>query len=348
MYSTQNYAHRYAYKLLAIFLLLLSSAALAASGQERAETAGRSLIGAAAPRLVFKSIDGVDVDLGSLYGKKAVYLKFWATWCQPCREQMPHFQRSYEQAGADLAVIGVNAGFNDTVADVREYRRSLGLGMPLIIDDGRLASALHLRVTPQHIVIGRDGRILYVGHLADARLDAALLAARLPAANKAALPGPDAGQAAAERHYSTGDRLPALKLKTLDGTAFPLREPAARRPTVLVFLSPWCESYLAGSRPEISANCRSVREQVSVLAKDSRMRWLGVASGLWASKEELGSYRDEFKIPIPLVLDDSGDLFRAFGVNSVPTLLVVDADGKIIRRIEGPAVRPSAKLASLL
>src|SRR5260370_36991550 len=74
--------------------------------------------------------------------------------------------------------MAVNSGFNDPIGDVRDYRRKMGLTMPIVVDDGRLAAALHLRVTPQHIVIGRDGRIQYVGHLADARLDAALRAAR--------------------------------------------------------------------------------------------------------------------------------------------------------------------------
>ncbi|MES2073174.1 MAG: TlpA disulfide reductase family protein [Pseudomonadota bacterium] len=330
---------------LTISLLALSASCFAASGQERAEIAGHGLIGSPAPRLVLKSIDGTDIDLGSLYGKKAVYLKFWATWCQPCREQMPHFQHTYQQAGTDLAVIGVNAGFNDTLADVRDYRRQLGLGMPLVIDDGRLAKALHLRVTPQHIVIGRDGRIQYVGHLADARLDAALQAARLPAAasNKSAV-----AQPAFQQAYRIGDRLPALSLATLDGKTFPLRQPADKRNTVLVFLSPWCESYLASSRPQASANCRAVREQVAALAGDGRMRWLGIASGLWASKEELASYRKEFQVAVPLTLDESGDLFRAFGVTTVPTLLVLDANGKLLHRIDGPELRPSVKLAALL
>ena len=63
----------------------------ATSGQQLAESAGRSLIGKPAPRFVVTTIDGETIDLGRLYGKQAVYLKFWATWCVPCREQMPHF-----------------------------------------------------------------------------------------------------------------------------------------------------------------------------------------------------------------------------------------------------------------
>jgi len=52
-----------------------------------------------APRLNLETIDGDVIDLGGLYGRKAVYIKFWATWCVPCRQQMPHFEQAYETAG---------------------------------------------------------------------------------------------------------------------------------------------------------------------------------------------------------------------------------------------------------
>src|SRR5271165_3663951 len=176
---------------------LSADARAAGSGQQLAENAGRSLLGKPAPRLVLTTIDGDPIDLGRLYGKQAVYLKFWATWCVPCREQMPHFEHTYETAGPDLAVIAVNAGFDDSVEEIQKYRRALGITMPIVLDDGQLGAAFNLRVTPQHIVIGRDGRIQYVGHLADERLDAALLAARQvgPAAPAST---PASGQTAAD------------------------------------------------------------------------------------------------------------------------------------------------------
>ena len=155
------------------------------TGQERAEAAGKGLVGSPAPRAVVKTIDGDTIDLGALYGKKAVYLKFWATWCVPCRQQMPHFEHTYETAGPDLAVIAIDVGFNESLQQIQRYRRAVGITMPIILDDGQLGGAFNLRVTPQHIVIGRDGRIQYVGHLADARLDAALVAARQPGLPKA-------------------------------------------------------------------------------------------------------------------------------------------------------------------
>jgi thiol-disulfide isomerase/thioredoxin len=303
------------------------------TGQERAEAAGQGLVGSLAPKLVLETIDGQQIDLGKLYGKQAVYLEFWATWCVPCRRQMPHLEKVYTTAGPDLAVIAVNAGFNDTLEDVRTYRRKMGITMPIVIDDGKLGAAFNLRVTPQHIVIGRDGRIQYVGHFADERLDAALLAARTTQASQSSRSG---GVAPSDTPaYAVGDRLPDISATTLLGRTFRTRESAVNRPTVLVFISPWCESYLATSRPGLSTSCRQVREQIDSLTQSVEARWLGVASGLWATKEDLNAYQTQHKTKIPLALDESGVWFRSFRVMNVPTVVIADADGKIVRRIEG-------------
>jgi hypothetical protein len=130
-----------------------------------------------------------------------------------------------------------------------------------------------------------------------------------------------------------GDRLPAQSVTTLDGKPFVFRMQSTPRPTVLVFISPWCESYLATTRPAISASCRRTREQIGALAQNRHVRWIGVASGLWASAEDLRKYRDDYEVRIPLTLDASGKLFRAFRVTDVPTVLIADAQGKLIRRI---------------
>ncbi len=332
--------------LIVIVGLTAGSAAVHAgtSGEQLAEGAGRPLIGTRAPRLVFNTIDGGTIDLGRLYGKQAVYLKFWATWCVPCRQQMPHFEHTYESAGPDLAVIAINTGFNDSIDEVQAYRHRLGLTMPMVFDDGQAAAAFHLRVTPQHIVIGRDGRILYVGHLADAQLDAALVAARaLPVAAAVSMGSPTAAPVAAP-NYGVGDRLPQQLPPTIDGPLFRVREPADPRDIILVFLSPWCESYLATSRPAVSSNCRHMREQVNELADDRRVRWLGVASGLWATPEDLREYRRKYGIQIPLSLDESGALFRAFRVTEVPAAVFADRSGRIVRRIGAHDVENPAAL----
>jgi len=320
--------------LLALAWMMLPIAANA-GGQEMALQAGQDLIGKPAPPLVLKTIDGATIDLGRVYGKQAVYLKFWATWCVPCREQMPHFERAYESAGPDLAVIAIDTGFNDSLDEVLQYRERLHIKMPIVLDDGAAGAAFKLRVTPQHVVIGRDGRIQYVGHLADAQLDAALVAARTSRADAAPIAGASPrGVTPVLVRYRPGDASPKWSPKTINGARVPLADPDSRRPTLLIFLSPWCESYLATTRPTLSRNCRLMRERVDALSADASVRWLGIASGLWSTEADLADYRKEHGVHIPLALDDSGELFRAFDVMQVPTALLIGADGRLARRID--------------
>jgi peroxiredoxin len=318
------------------WLLLLGTPSMlwASTGQERAEAAGASLIGTPAPAVRLTTIDGQTIDLARLYGHKAVYLKFWATWCVPCREQMPHFEHTYEQEGSDLAVIAINAGFNDSVEDIRTYRQKLGLKMPIVLDDGTLGGALNLRVTPQHVVIGRDGKILYVGHFVDDRLENALKTARAEPAHAVRASMTSNPSQSNPSAMATGAMAPDLSIRTTSGESLPLRDPEESRSTVVMFLSPWCESYLAETRPARAAQCRSAREQSEALAKQGNARWIGVASGLWATSEELIKYRDDNHIAIPLSIDETGAMFRAFAVKEVPTLLVIDPKGRLSRRVD--------------
>jgi thiol-disulfide isomerase/thioredoxin len=324
----------------ALALCALASMPLPAqppSGQQRAESAGSDLLGTPAPDLVLETIDGESIDLGAYYGDKAVYLKFWATWCVPCRQQMPHFEDAYETAGEDLVVLGIDTGFNDSLPEVRAVIAEAGLNMPIVIDDGRLAEAFSLRVTPQHVVIGRDGRIDYVGFMADERLDDALRDARAPTAPPAATAHvASLATLGTKPTASVGDALPDLSAATLEGRPFRSYDPADPRPTVLVFISSWCESYLASSRPALAASCKQVREQVASLSAEAEsVRWLGVASGLWATPAELGDYEDQYAPGIPLTMDESGEWFRTFDVMRTPTLVIADAGGSIVARVEG-------------
>ena len=325
--------------LLAVLLWPAPPSARAETGDDFAHQVGAKTLGKEIAPLVLTTIDGQRLDLGALRGRKAVYLKFWATWCVPCREQMPHFEKAYRQSGEDLQVVAVNIGFDDTVEQIRDFRRELRLSMPMVRDDGRLGELFGLRVTPQHVLIGKDGRIAYVGHSVDAKLERALAQARsaeAPATAGAAVAATD-GKAPATtraRALGVGGAVPTMPLTTLESRALALSDPVRRRSSVLVFLSPWCESYFAKTRPESSRECRSAREQLVALGRDRSVRWVGVVSGLWASEQDLREYRDKYRIPVPLALDRDGTVFRRFGIDRVPVMIVVDAQGRVQRRVE--------------
>ncbi|WP_199823896.1 TlpA disulfide reductase family protein, partial [Labrenzia sp. OB1] len=96
---------------------------------------------------------GEVVTLAQYQGKKPVYLKFWATWCKPCIEQMPHFEQISQQHSDNLAIIAINLGINDNLAAVQKMQQEFNLSMPMAIDkSGDLAQAFRLLGTPYHLL----------------------------------------------------------------------------------------------------------------------------------------------------------------------------------------------------
>jgi thiol-disulfide isomerase/thioredoxin len=307
----------------------------AGSGASRAKLAGKALVGQPGPAAVLQTIDGQRIDLASYYGKKPVYLKFWATWCVPCREQMPAFEKAFQQYGDKLAVVAVNTGYSDTETEVKSYRAQHGLHMPIVIDDGSLAASLNLRVTPQHIVIGRDGRIQHIGHLHDKELEKAL--AHAVNERTGASPVALAPSAATAR--------PALKVGDL-AQGLPL--PAAPgKPRALIFFSPWCESYLRESRPATAQACQRVREEAEALAATPGVEWLAVASPVWSSDKEVSDFARSKKSRMAMRLDKDGTLFNAFGVRQIPSIVLLDRNGRVAR-LMGPEERGLAQAVQAL
>lgn len=332
----------------------VTTAAVAASvaneGEKRARAAGADLIGTPAPSIRLTTVDGERIDLTKFYGKRPVYLKFWATWCIPCRQQMPKFERIFETEGSKIAVIAVDTGFNDDEVHVRAFRKQYGLKMPIAIDDGRLAQALHLQVTPQHVVIGRDGRIAYIGNLDGADLDTAL-AKTLSAPPNVTPPAVTRGLAS--RRINVSDTIGRLAAIGVDGSPQPLMH--IGHPRAILFFSTWCESYLEKSRPESSRACRVARLAANRLVKEVHtVEWLGVAGGPWSTEpKDLTDYANEVAPKFPVSLDTDGSLFRAFGVRQIPSVALIGPDGRLIK-VLGPnedidgAVRQAGRVAQTL
>jgi thiol-disulfide isomerase/thioredoxin len=125
-------------------------------------------------------------------------VNFWATWCEPCREEMPSMQALRASlAGRPFEVLAVNLG--EPEARVRRFLDRLPLDFPVLLDrDSTVARAWRARVLPASFVLGPDGAIRYtaLGALdwADEKVRRALLALMPPAATQ-----PRAGLSAASR-----------------------------------------------------------------------------------------------------------------------------------------------------
>ena len=328
--------------------LLPIVAVLAATGEEMAGRTRAASVGQLAPAATLETVDGKRIELGDLYGRKPVYLKFWATWCVPCRQQMPHFEAAFQRYHQSVAVVAVNLGLNDDVDDVREFLDKTKLSMPVAIDSaGDLATAFGVVVTPLHVLIDADGRIAYVGHEAGADLDRALdeLSHSKPHAKPAA-----AGRTRIVTHsrVGSGDKAPAFSVQSA-GRAWEFTPGKMGKPTVLAFIMPWCESYLKDSRPEVAAACGNTRDALrqAYAVAPAQASWMAVSSRVWVTEADVLAYQKKMQLAYPAALDSTGEIFRLFGVKEVPTVIIVDADGTIRHRFDGFSPDLAGALASL-
>ena len=113
-----------------------------------------------APALSLPGVDGRPLRLQDLKGK-VVVLNFWATWCVPCRQEMPAMERLYrDHRQRGLAVVAVN--FNESKGEVERFLNELHLSFLVALDsDGAMARSFTVRGLPVTYLLSRDGRILW-------------------------------------------------------------------------------------------------------------------------------------------------------------------------------------------
>jgi thiol-disulfide isomerase/thioredoxin len=287
-----------------------------------------SIVGQPAPLAIITTIDGKTIDLGGIYGHKPVYIKFWATWCVPCRQQMPAFEKGFEQFGDKIQLIALNIGLSDDESSVRAMREKYRLKMPIVIDDGQLASLFHLRVTPQHVVIGKEGRFSYVGHADDKRLSDAI---DHVIAAKGIVPNDSVTVKRRIRPLTIGDTVQETTAIGIGGIAVRIGGVRPGRIQVVQFFSSWCEWYLEKTRPSTSRACARRRQELEkIVGKYTNVDWLGIAGGPWATMQDLLDYQKLHGVSLPLALDRAGELFSSFGIHSIPTIVMI-ADGRIVK-----------------
>ena len=127
-----------------------------------------------APDFTLATPKGEKVTLSSLRGK-AVLLNIWATWCPPCRAEMPAIESYYQQyKTSGFVVLGINATNQDSQLGIVPFVNQYGLSFPILLDEvGELGRKYELRSLPSSYFIDRDGIIAAVvvgGPMSDALL----------------------------------------------------------------------------------------------------------------------------------------------------------------------------------
>lgn len=256
-------------------------------------------------------ISGETTSLSEYEGKKAVYIKFWATWCQPCLKEMPHFEHVKNEYGDYVEVIGINIGINDDIKAIEATIKEFGLTMPMAIDkSGDLAQAFKFIGTPYHLLFDRNLNLIHRGHKANESLD-----------NKIALIS-QSKSVDLLNIDSLSENEPNLKIDLNDDKIH-----------ALFFTATWCDWYLKESRPQSSNNCISGQKNVNTLsATYPDIIWNGIVSRLWTGNKDLSDYKKKYSINHSIDIDMSNSLFHQYSVNDLPTLLLIK-NNKVILKV---------------
>ena len=113
------------------------------------------------PALAFTSLDGAKVSLASFKGK-VLFVNLWATWCAPCREEMPGMQKLYERMkGENFEMIAISID-KDGKKAVAPFVKELGLTFPVLLDvEQQAAVPFHITGVPETFLVSPDGIILH-------------------------------------------------------------------------------------------------------------------------------------------------------------------------------------------
>jgi thiol-disulfide isomerase/thioredoxin len=133
--------------------------ATSVSPDEMVETGPK--VGAAAPNFDLETLSGEKVKLSDLRGKK-VLVNFWATWCGPCREEMPDLEKFYQEfKGENIEVIAVNlTSYELKEENVREFVDTFEMSFSVLLDsDGAMYDQYQVYYVPTNYFINEKGII---------------------------------------------------------------------------------------------------------------------------------------------------------------------------------------------
>ena len=128
---------------------------------QQSDVGSAQFVGKLAPDFRLPTLDGAEVSLSQFRGQPMV-INFWASWCLPCREEMPKLVQSYEAHKAEgFMLLGVNLTYSDSVPDAQAFASEFKITFPVLLDkEGVVAEKMYqIPGIPTSVFINRDGTI---------------------------------------------------------------------------------------------------------------------------------------------------------------------------------------------
>jgi thiol-disulfide isomerase/thioredoxin len=255
----------------------------------------------------YQTFEKQPVSLQALVGKKPIYLKFWATWCLDCRRELPTLEQTYQKYSDKIAIFAVNLNINETDEAIRSLQQKNKLTIPILMDNnGTIASNFEFKGTPFHVLINKQGDVIYTTYKDDAQLAEKLaqLASNTPTATMVSTP--------------TG-AAPITGLPK--GTA------------VIYFSATWCDWYMKDIHPELSSNCINALQTIDKLYRSTpKLQLSAYVTHLWTESTDVENYSKKFSLPYKVSMDNNNEQFRRFKATGYPSVIVIK-NGKEITRI---------------
>ena len=143
----------------AIVVVMLFAGIRTARNNRANGPANGQLVGNLAPDFDLPALDGKSLQLSGLRGK-AVLLNFWATYCEPCKVEMPWFvelQKEYGPQG--FQIVGV-ANDDASTEEIAKFARDMGINYPILIGKDSVSDSYKVSVLPTTFFLDRDGKLI--------------------------------------------------------------------------------------------------------------------------------------------------------------------------------------------